>query len=205
MEYLVKVGEMFLRSNVDITNYQLCNKEQAASHFKTKEEADEEVQTLIKTGIDKNTLSIVEYVRYEDNGGKDQKLMIVDLFNTMLTREDLEVLISETIQQDDSLGPIKNLVSERFPGPLEYDSYSYIFNALTPLFFESLGFEKVDLDNLPIEQIGSAYKKLDKEAKKKVDAITAIHNALTYLQASLYLQNGQIAEAKPLLNHLLSK
>lgn len=205
MEYLVKVGEMFLRSNVDITNYQLCNKEQAASHFKTKEEADEEVQTLIKTGIDKNTLSIVEYVRYEDNRGKDHKLMIVDLFNTTLTREDLEVLISETIQQDDSLEPIKNLVSERFPGPLEYDSYSYIFNALTPLFFESLGFEKVDLDNLPIEQIGSAYKKLDKKAKKKVDAITAIHKALTYLQASLYLQNGQIAEAKPLLNHLLSK
>lgn len=199
MEYLVKVGEMFLRSNVDITNYQLCNKEQAASHFKTKEEADEEVQTLIKTGIDKNTLSIVEYVRYEDNGGKDQKLMIVDLFNTMLTREDLEVLISETIQQNDSLVPIKNFVAERFPGSLKHDSYRRIFNAFTPLFFESLGFEEVDSDNLPIEQIDSAFEKLDEDAKTKVKAITAIHEAL------IYLQNEQMDEAKKMLNHLLSK
>lgn len=199
MEYLVKVGEMFLRSNIDIANYKLCNTEQAATRFRTKDEADEEVQTLVKNGIDKDTLSVVEYDRYEEKEGNSQELTIVDLFNTTLTREDLEALISETIQQNDSLVPIKNFVAERFPGSLKHDSYRRIFNAFTPLFFESLGFEEVDSDNLPIEQIDSAFEKLDEDAKTKVKAITAIHEAL------IYLQNEQMDEAKKMLNHLLSK
>ena len=199
MEYLVKVGEMFLRGNIEIANYQLCNKEQAATRFRTKDEAYEEIQTLVKTGIDKDTLSVVEYERYEEKEGWSQELTIVYLFNTTLTREDLEDLISETIQQNDSLVPINNFVEERFPGSLKYDSYRHIFNAFTPLFFESLGFGEVDSDNLPIEQIDSAFEKLDEDAKIKVKAITAIHEAL------IYLQDKQMSEAKQLLNHLLSK
>ena len=202
MPYTIKIGNMYLFKRMSLQDSDLTRRITQATKYDGKNEAYNVVRELVTCGVDEETISVESfdyYTEYDKENEQGIPFESKKLFNLIPDRDDLDALISETIELNDSLPPLKNFIEKRYPGSLRLDAYKNIHSAFIPVYMEAFGLEEEKFETLTDADLQALYPSLSSEEQKKVNAIEAITEAM------VYLQRKDRVEGMKLFNHLLGK